>query len=249
MRHVDPARSSAAPAAAVRAGAAGALDGASPRDRVGLALGMNTALRAGDIMALKVGDVNLSNNTLHAFIQKTKRYDDLPISVELRAELLRWFEAYAREMGLKDWMTELPNQWTLVPAAHFQAFNVHQPAGGGRNVYKTSGTYSNPETIVHRALERLGHPTRGEGFHTLRRSTARRFFDLAIEEGVRDPIRMPQALLGHARRETTEIYLGITVEKEMRDELLRGKSFLRQVADAEIRNAKGEDERRRAAGE
>lgn len=240
MRHVDPAPVVKRPRLQLSAQELlAALDGANPRDRIALALGMNTALRANDIMALKVGDVNLSNNELSAYIKKTKKHDIIAICLELREELIRWFDHYAQTMGLGDWMRDLPNGWTLVPPMHFQAANVWRPELGGRIVYQPEATYTHPERIVQAALERLGHPTKGEGFHTLRRSTARRFYELAIEKGVRDPMRMPQALLGHTRRETTEIYLGMTIEREMRDELLRGKSFLRAVADGEIRDRSG----------
>lgn len=243
MRHVDPAPVIRRPRLQLSAQELLAvLDGAEPRDRVALSLGMNTALRAGDIMSLTVGSVNLSNNELTAFIQKNQKFDVLPICAELREELLRWFKSYAEAEGLTDWESELPNEWILVPPMQFQATNVWKPALGGQCVYKTGSVYSHPETIVQRALARLGYPTRSEGFHTLRRSTARRFYDLALEEGIPDPIRMSQALLGHQRRNTTEIYLGLTVEKEMRDDLLRGKSFLRRVADAEIRDRDGRNE-------
>lgn len=243
MRHVDPAPVIRRPRLQLSAQELLAmLDGADPRDRVALALGMNTGLRAGDIMALKIGDVNLSNNILTAFIQKTSKYDDIPISAELRDELFRWFAHYGEATGLGNWETDLPNDWTLVPPMQYQAANVWKPELGGRVVYRMTGRYTHPETIVQRALERLGHPTKGEGFHTLRRSTARRFYELALAEEIPDPIRMAQALLGHQRRNTTELYLGLTVEKEMRDDLLRGKSFLRRVADDEIANREGSPE-------
>jgi integrase len=237
MRHVDPAPVVRRPRLQLSAQELLAmLDAAEPRDRVALALGMNTGLRAGDIMALKVGDVNLSNNMLTAFIQKTSKYDDIPISSELRDELIRWFSHYGEAMGLADWQRDLPNEWTLVPPMHYQANNVWKPEMGGQVVYRPAARYTHPETIVQRALAKLDYPTKGEGFHTLRRSTARRFYELALAENISDPIRMAQALLGHQRRNTTEIYLGLTVEKEMRDDLLRGKSFLRRVADDEIAN-------------
>lgn len=210
------------------------LEGAEPRDRVALAVGMNTALRGGDIAALKVGDVNLTNDTLTAFISKTQEYVQLPITAELRAELLRWFECYAENQEVAS-VAALPNHWWLVPGSRYRAVKVTVKSAGGRNIYLPDSPqpYLHPEVIVQRALARLGHPTSKEGFHTLRRSALRVLFDLAAAEGVPDPIRIPQSLAGHKNRATTEIYLGVTHEKRVRDDLLRGKSFLGRAAVAE----------------
>lgn len=232
MRHVDPARVPRK----VRLHLSpeellAMLTDATPRDRIALATGMNTALRANDVMALTVGSVNLSNDELTAFIQKTQVEEVLPITSELRVELIRWFQHYAEASGVARWQ-DLPLDWTLIPPARFEGVNVHRPELGGRIVYKTNGRYSHPEKIVHSALERMGYPTKREGFHTLRRSAARAVFDLAAKDGVGDPIRIPQSLLGHKNRVTTEIYLGITHEKRLRDDMLRGQSFLNRAVES-----------------
>jgi integrase len=208
----------------------------NPRDRVALAIGMNTGLRGGDIAALTVGAVNLGNNTLLAWQEKPDEETLLPVTAELRVELLRWFPIYAQAMALDDWM-DLPNHWTLCPPAGGRAVDVTDLSKGFRVVYRPERRYTHPETIVQRALERLGHPTRQEGFHTLRRSAGREIYDLAVAERVGDPIRIAQALLGHKNQKTTELYLGITHERTQRDELMRGKSFLTRVRDAAVADA------------
>jgi integrase len=243
MRHVDPAK----PQKRVRLRLSAAellkmLEEASPRDRIALALGMNTALRAQDIMGLTVGSANLTNNILTAWIEKQDVEVEIPISTELRVELLRWFQHYAAVQGIT--VETLPNDWTLAPPAHFQGFNVNEPSLGGAVVYKTHGKYRHPEQIVQRALVRLGHPTKQEGFHTLRRSSLRAVYDQAKRKGHVDPLRTAQALAGHAHRSTTEDYLGITIEKQMLNDLLLGQSFLVEAAEADAAAiAAAEDQR------
>lgn len=211
------------------------LETASPRDRIALAIGMNTGLRAGDITALKVGAVNLAAGTIHAYIHKTKKEREIDITAELDTELLRWFEHYAGVQGVS--VLELPNTWTLVPPAHWYGNNPHKPALGGKTKYKTGMRYTHPETIVQDALKLLGHEPKGEGFHTLRRSAARVAFDLAIADGIGDPIRIPMSMLDHVARGTTEIYLGVSHDKVLTTKMLRGKSFLGRAVEAEAEHA------------
>lgn len=203
------------------------LDDASPRDRFCLALGMNTALRSCDISRLTIGDLNLGNNTLQVYIAKSRTEDVLPVTAELREEALRWLPEYGKLAGV-EWR-QLPNVWPLVPALQTA------PAPGAVRTMVTTVNAGVPlwhlERIVQVALGRLGHPTKGEGMHTLRRSALRALFDLAGADGIGDPIRIPQALAGHKSRNTTELYLGITYEKQQRDDMLRGRSFLGRAAE------------------
>lgn len=225
------------------------LDDAEPHDRIFLACGENTALRAQDIAVLTVGSVNLGNNTLLAWISKTKTWEELPVTAELRAEIIRWLQHYGPAMGVPDWR-DVPNEWTLCPPVQSVSVNPHRPDLGRRLMYKTTGRQSHPERIVQRVLARRGYPTKGQGLHTLRRSTARALYDLAASDGIGDPIRIPQALLGHRNRQTTEIYLGVTHEKQLRDELMRGQSFLGRAAATEAadrRQSEGEGGRRATA--
>lgn len=208
------------------------LEDATPRDRVGLAVGMNTALRASDIANLDVGSADLNANWLSVYIKKTKKFEEMPITIELRAELLRWFAHYAEAMNVAS-ISALPNSWPLMPAARWQPFFPLERSRGGQLVYLTSTRLTRPHLIVHRALERLGHPILGEGFHTLRRSGARVVYEQAKRDGEADPMSLPQAFLGHEKRSTTEHYLGTTVEKERRDTMLRGRSLLGRAAEAD----------------
>jgi len=207
------------------------LDGADPRDRVGLALGMNTGLRGGDIAALTVSSPDFTTSRLTAWVEKTDEEIVLPMTSDLRDELLSWLDYYATYHGLT--VAQLPNDWTLMPPAQGVSFNVNNPELGRRVIYKPHQRFKHPEVIVHRALARLGYPTHKEGFHTLRRSAARVVFEAAKAAGDPDPIAIPQTLLNHKSRRTTELYLGVSVEKSRLDDMLRGKSFL---ADAIARD-------------
>lgn len=194
-----------------------------PRDRILLAVALNTALRASDIVTLRIGDIDLVSLTLNTLIRKTSGEDSLPISSELRAELLAWYQAYADKMNLPD-IASIPNTWRLIPAYE-----------KGPRQYTTlcplaKNPMTKPHLIVHAALERIGHSTEREGMHTLRRTAGRVLFDLLIARGVNDPIRIIQALFNHKSRLSTEMYLGITAERTLRDELLRGQSIVGDAA-------------------
>jgi integrase len=83
------------------------------------------------------------------------------------------------------------------------------------------------ERIVQAALRQLGHPTKGEGSHTIRRAVARVLFDDLVQTtGYDGALRTVSAFLHHKNVTTTEHYLGVTSEKRRRDERLRGKPFL-----------------------
>jgi integrase len=217
------------------------LDDASPRDRVALAMGMNTGLRAGDIMRLKVGQVNLTNNQLSVEVQKTGQARHMPITSELREELLAWFQHYAEATGCKS-VRHLPNDWNLIPAVRVVALNIRDRSKGTRQLYVTNPSHRHPEDIAKRALAKLGYATKKEGFHTLRRSCGRAVYDLACDENVPDPIRLAMVQLGHKRRETTERYLQIQQEQQMHDGMMRGKSFLGRAKQNDEKRLRGDDE-------
>lgn len=208
---------------------------AAPRDRFGIALGINTALRATDLANLRCGDVNLITNDMSALIKKTRDYDEFPITADLRQELILWFHHYAEVMGVEDWR-KIPDDWTLLPPAHWYAWDVNNPKAGGRVAYKVHATYRHPEGIVHRMLRNLGYTeTKGEGFHTLRRSAALMHYQNAKADGHGDPIVVAQGLLIHKDRKTTELYLGIERPREERNKALRGKPALSAALEREAR--------------
>lgn len=209
------------------------LEGANPVERIALALGMNTALRGSDIMALKIKDVSLTTLTLRTMIQKTGGYDEKPITAQLANELKLWFAFYFKNGGPGN-----PDEWFLVPSyvvgprlepvGMLGDITVESPRLGVTTLRPTS-PLTHPHRIVQRAIERVlpGTPTLGEGFHTLRRSAARALFEkLRAEASYDHALMVVKEFLNHKSTEQTQRYLGINHERAIRDEMLRGKDFL-----------------------
>lgn len=67
---------------------------------------------------------------------------------------------------------------------------------------------------------------KGQGVHILRRSMARALYERLRAEGHPEPLRVVQALLGHADPATTRIYIGLRPDREERNELLAGSDLL-----------------------
>lgn len=203
----------------------------NPRDRAAIAIGMNTGLRAADIMTLKVGDVNFMNDRITAWIEKTDKTKIINITAELRLELLRWLNIYAENTGKT--VRELPNEWFLIPTARSVAVKPLHPELGRQLKYQpmNSMVRCNPENIVKKALQRCGHiNVKGQGFHTTRRGSGRVVYDLARTDGIPDPITMAQSFYDHQSRLTTELYLGVKHADEELSGMMRGQSFLTRAA-------------------
>ena len=204
-----------------------------PQDRIVVALGLYLFLRRSEIQYLRVGDVNLAAGEMAVTIIKTKGFDQMPICAELDAELRRWLTFYATqtERSLK------PDDY-LVPSRRVIPYLAGLTPGANVEQVRTSTSFNpekpiaTPERCVHRALIAFGHPVRdeadrsiGEGVHTLRRSGARALFDQLVQGGYDGAMRTVQSMLHHASVTTTEIYLGIHLDKKRREELVRGNAM------------------------
>ncbi len=198
--------------------------------RAYLATAVNTACRASELQALKVGDVNFARSELFVTVIKTKEEDDMPLTADLERELRVWFEEYADLIG-----RPLDDDDYLFPARSGNQIKTHYfDEERGCRVYERTPLVYHPdrpvertEKIVKAALEKLGLPTRYEGTHTLRRAVARAYFDQLTEEvGYDAALRTVSALLHHKSMSTTERYLGLSSETKRRDETMKGKAFL-----------------------
>lgn len=195
---------------------------ANPRDRAFLATAMNTGLRARDLTALKVGQVDLAAGRLHVFNHKSLLEDSMPITRELAVELQNWFNRYAPEPPHADWY--------LFPARDWDRWSE---GGAGSDYYgwAPDRPIHRPAAIVQRALRSAGiEQTKFEGLHTIRRSVGRAFFDHASDLGHDAALRATASLLHHKSVVTTELYLGISEDRLKRDKILAGQSFLGGMA-------------------
>jgi integrase len=117
----------------------------------------------------------------------------------------------------------LPNTHLLVPSYTID------PQGGLH--LRPLQKLTHPHRLVQRAIASLDLPTEGEGFHTLRRSSARAFFEQLRQSSNADhALMVVKSFLNHKNVSQTEHYLGISTERVLRDEALRGQSFLSPLA-------------------
>lgn len=192
------------------------------RDQTLIVLANNTALRAAEITALRIRDVDLANLSLKVTVTKSSLQDVMPITAELAAALREWLAHYAGKHG------PLAPDWYLLPARGTgrdrwikgERHHIHGDLRPDQPILK-------PAILIQRALRAAGHVIEpGEGIHTIRRSVARAFFDHNVQRGYDAALRATSALLHHSSTQVTEVYLGLRSEKLHRDEVLRGQTFL-----------------------
>ena len=190
-----------------------------PRDRMIVALGLYTFMRQGEIGSLRVGDVDLQSGEISVLISKSKLRDRMPISEELDTELRRWLTWYSQNI-----QAPLERDFYLTPAKTGAPWIYTDGVRGhAESIMQPRKPYPRCLYAVKRALDAAGYPTEWQGGHTLRRSGARAFYEHLAEEGHDRAMRQVQAMLHHATLAMTEHYLGMTVDKAMRDKLIKGQ--------------------------
>lgn len=188
----------------------------TPRDRMVVALGLYALLRQGEVTTLQVRDVNLNDGELTILRHKTKQRDVLPICAELDTELRRWLSYYSTAVAVD-------GDCYLCPAMTAPKFcgNARQHV----SVLQPNKAFSTPFVATKRALAVLGLDALNEGGHTLRRSGARALFDVLVEQGYDGAMRTVQAMLGHKSIQMTEHYIGLSLDRQTRNNLLRGRTL------------------------
>lgn len=212
-----------------------------PRDRMLNALGLYLFLRSSELRNIRIRDVDLDSGYVRVRIFKTNQVDKMPICRELDQELRKWLTTYVGLLG-----APLEPDMFLIPG--------YQPLGRRREDGSSDLTYVMgvlPRTPVRdvmlyaqRALQDVGFDVRDsdgtsrrEGGHTLRRSGARALYDSLVSDGYDGALRRVQAMLHHADGKMTEHYLGITLDRHQRDELIRGVEMFPRQGVVALRSA------------
>lgn len=196
----------------------------NPKERALIAIGLFTMCRGSEITAIRVADVDFDHDTIFIYRQKTREEDLMPMPSELRDELLAWFRIYEAECG------PLHKDWYVVPAqgpnpmAHDHALGKLMPTGGNPPL-KPTKRMARPYMCVQRAVINMGMDGNRMGVHLLRRSSARAYYDLLVQTGHDHALMRVGAILGHKDTKTTQIYLGVQVEREQRNAALAGKAM------------------------
>jgi len=206
------------------------------RDRAYITTLLHTGLRRADAARIRLGDVDLSAQTITVFISKSKTEDAIPITARLDRELRRWLLDYEIDLG-----RDLQADDLLFPAKKTGGYRWVTVEDGSRTKTRADDHWcpdkplTHPERIVHDALEKIGIDAPGEGAHTLRRAAARALFeDLTNAQGYDSALRVVSAFLHHKNSTTTEHYLGLDPERLRRDKHLRGKPFLEPPLEAVV---------------
>ena len=188
------------------------------RDRALIAAALYLMVRASELTHIKVKDINLAYDEVEIFVKKTNERDTMPISLELHMELEEWLTHYRSVMG------ELDPEWVLFP--RYRTVGYHQWE------LDVHSSISRPQLVVHRCLKGLGWKDDWMGVHVLRRSSARARFEENIEAGYDSAMREIQSWLHHKSIATTEHYLGMTHDRERRNDRTKGKLMYPSVAAA-----------------
>ncbi|CAN5273003.1 hypothetical protein BH09ACT10_BH09ACT10_30150 [soil metagenome] len=69
------------------------------RDRIFIVAASHTAIRANELLRLRIRDVDLEQGYVHVRVTKSALEDKMPISNEFDAALRRWFREYSADIG------------------------------------------------------------------------------------------------------------------------------------------------------
>ena len=197
-----------------------------PLEEAVLALGLFLFLRSSELQHLQLKHVHLADAEVEVYRQKTYEWDTMPISTELDG-YLRKHLTWLAEKGINS-----PDSYLLPGRNRDLERDDRNHWIGGTGTLCPSAPISRPFRYVQAVLDRAGYETFQQGEHTLRRSGARAYFDQLADEGYDGALRRVQAMLGHKSSLTTEIYLGLSLDRRARNQAIKGKPMFPQLQQA-----------------
>jgi len=188
-----------------------------PQEEIVIAIGLYLFLRVGEMRALQLQHVRLSESLVEIWRPKTRQRDTMPISAELDPYLRRWM-TYLAGLGYSK-----PDHYLVATRKRDLELVRGEGAIAGTGTVDATRPITQPSRTVRRVLTRAGYYTLQEGGHTLRRSGARAYFDELVAQGYDGALRRVQSMLGHATSQMTEQYLGLDLDRQQRNADLAGK--------------------------
>ena len=184
------------------------------RDAAMLVFAMHTGCRISELLALRVRDVRFETGEVKVRIIKTKEEDVIRMSPLLEKHLRSWITTYTRVENPD------PDAFLFPARAPARLVGVRHASDAERG-YTAHGQITSPGKYLKRMAEDAGvELENGDAWHTIRRSVARLFFDKASHLGHDAALRMTSAFLHHRNTSTTEIYLGLQLERARRDDVM-----------------------------
>lgn len=204
----------------------------NPRSRIAVAIGLYLFARISETEDLRWADVNFDTKEVSVYRRKTRTIDVLPLCEELEKELLRWRLTYASIAG-----HEVQPSWYVIPGSSSPLRYGAKGTKGFTVVEKVQylpTRRANLAKAIRLVLEEADYFQKGEGGHTLRRSGAVALYNQLTTVGHDRAIRIVQAMLGHSSIKTTEVYLRLSLDRKVRNDLIAGKPMFPVGVDAEV---------------
>jgi integrase len=186
----------------------------TPRHAAMIVFAMHTGCRISEILDVKVKDLNFELGELSLRVIKTHEEDVMRISPTFERYMREWLTVYSQ-------VCHVTQEARLFPAARRGLITRGRAVPWDERGFNTAQKINNPIHIIRACADAAGIALEdGDGWHTVRRSVARIFFDKASHLGHDAALRMTSAFLHHKNTSTTERYLGLELEKVKRDEVM-----------------------------
>ena len=196
-------------------------------ETIALATGLYMFLRGSEQQRIQLKDIDLRHNKIYVNRVKSKKRQWLPIVTELRPYIIDHL-IWCGQQGFTD-----PDHYFIM--THYSPMN--KPGSGvfekGTTVPNPNRPICRPYDTIKKILGRAGYETYWQGVHTLRRSGARAMFDSYLSRGYDGALMRVQTMLGHAKAQVTERYLGVSLNEMLLHDELAGKPMFPEE-DAQI---------------